>query len=102
MLVLVMVLLNVAVADTLPNNTPHMPLQQPIQQPLTAEAEKCTGGRRIPHSNRNASTNQCNGADGDACAFKCDPGFWPVGTHVCQTYAVDGKVVINNTFFGGQ
>lgn len=57
MLVLVMVLLNVAVADTLPNNTPHMPLQQPIQQPLTAEAEKCTGGRRIQHSDRNASTH---------------------------------------------
>ena len=62
----------------------------------------CTGGRVIPHSDRAAAANQCTGALGDACAFKCDAGFWPVGSHVCQTYAVDGNVVINASFFGGR
>ena len=56
----------------------------------------------IPHSDRASAATQCTGALGDACAFKCDAGFWPVGTHVCQTYAVDGKVVINASFFGGR
>jgi hypothetical protein len=66
-----------------------------------ATTEQCSGGRVIPHSNRATVANQCAGALGVRCPFTCDDGFWPVGEHVCQTYRVDGSVVINASFFGG-
>ena len=62
---------------------------------------ECSGGRVVPHSDRAAAANQCSGALGDKCEFKCDAGFWPVGDHVCQTYTVAAKVVIDAAFFGG-
>lgn len=80
----------------------NLPIDRGLASGIVGCLPECTAGRVIPHSDRASAATQCTGALGDACAFKCDAGFWPVGTHVCQTYAVDGKVVINASFFGGR
>ena len=81
----------------------NLPVDRGAASGIVGCLAECTGGRVIPHSDRAAAANQCTGALGDTCAFKCAAGFWPVGAHVCQTYAVSGKgVVINASFFGGR
>jgi hypothetical protein len=80
----------------------NLPIDRGAGSGIVGCLPECTGGRVIPHSNRATSAQQCTGALGDACAFKCDAGFWPVGSHVCQTYAVDGRIVINAFFSGGR
>lgn len=61
----------------------------------------CSSGVIIPNSNRTHSA-PCQGVDGEECAFKCDAGYLAIGRHVCQTYSVSGKNVIDHAFFGGR
>ena len=55
----------------------------------------------IPHSNVTAE-RPCHGGNGTVCPYTCDPGYWPVGRHVCQYYQAGGTVWIDRQFFGGR
>ena len=85
-----------------PKRSANLPIDRGPASGIVGCLPECTGGRAIPHSDRATAAEQCTGALGEACAFTCDDGFWPVGEHVCQSVAVDGNVVINASFFGGR
>lgn len=61
----------------------------------------CSKGVTIPHSDRNKN-NPCTGNTGSVCKYTCNNGFFPIGKHVCQYYKANGKVYIDNSFYGGR
>ena len=72
----------------------NLPIDRGAASGIVGCLAECAGV--IPHSDRASAANQCTGALGDACAFKCEAGFWPVGAHVCQTYLLRGTLVHNS------
>ena len=63
----------------------------------------CSQGTTIAHSDRAISVAACpSGNEGDECSYRCDPGFLPIGRHVCQNYSTMGVTVIDEAFFGGR
>ena len=64
------------------------------------DLQQCSPGS-LAHSNRN-STNMCQGALGDECAFTCDVGYVPTGRHICTDYQSAGRTFVNYSFFGGK
>ena len=43
------------------------------------------------------------GPHGAECHYSCEPGYIPVGRHVCQSYTTkEGTSPVSNVFFGGR
>eukprot|EP01051_Picozoa_sp_SAG22_P002816 SAG22_NODE_129_length_18679_cov_40.656028_15_plen_620_part_00 len=64
----------------------------------------CTSGITIANSDRATAAASCPSpaAAGTECAYACDPGYLPIGRHVCQNYSTMGMAVIDQAFFGGR